>query len=76
MVKGTVINLDFFPRGRSAVADHFNPVNFSFLEVYFTKFIIFSTKLGGPAPPPGPSPCAVPAAAAVPKTITKQNIGK
>ena len=26
MVKGTVINFDFFQRGRPAVADHFNPV--------------------------------------------------
>ena len=31
MVKRTVTNLDFFPRGRPAVADHFNPLKLLFI---------------------------------------------
>ena len=51
MVKGTVINLDFFLWGRPAVA--------TFLEVYFIKFIIFSTKVRGPCPLPLRGACQV-----------------
>ena len=50
MVKGTVINLDFFPRGWPALANHFNPVKLLFIfEVYFTQ-------KWGALPPPRPLP--------------------
>ena len=57
MVKGPVINLDFFPGGRPAVADHFNPLKllFHFLKCILLIVLFFPQKWGAldlPAPPP------------------------
>ena len=54
MVKGTVINLDFFQRGRPAVTDHFRPVKLLFIfgsVLYSIYYFFFYHKSGG-APPP------------------------